>query len=209
MNGIQKLIKIFAICLAVFIIFNIFGWIIFGVSFLANIDGGLRKESSKVEMAEGSSHLYVYTPEQVREVNKLKIDMKYASTYITKTNNPDITIETREIDTNLDVTLINGTLKIKEDDNWSWNKKIGTIQIYLPETMFLSELDIETGAGKLTMDDVYAKKLNLHHGAGTLEISNSEFTKAEIQTGAGKAEIGYCILNNLNLEAGVRKSRSK
>lgn len=207
MNGIQSVIKIFAICLAVFIIVNIFGWIILGISFLAYIDGNGSHETAEVIPADGGQ-TYIYTEEQIREINKIDIDIKYASVYINGKDNEWLTIHADNLRDNLDVKLIDGKLKI-EEDNWSWNKKIGIIQIYLPETMFLSELDIETGAGKLTMDDVYAKKLDLHHGAGTLEISNSEFTKAEIQTGAGKAEIGSCILNNLNLEAGVRKSRSK
>lgn len=208
MNGFQKLVKIFAICLAIFIIFNIFGWIIFGLSFLANIDGEFGKESSKVELAEGNSHAYIYTQEQVREINELEIDIKYASTYITKTSNPDITIQSNELKANLDVELINGKLKIREDDNWSWNKQMGTVRIYLPETMFLNELDIETGAGRLNMDGIYAKKFELNHGAGNLEISNSEFTRAEIKAGAGKSEIESCVLNNLKLKAGVRKNRT-
>ncbi len=209
MNGFQKLVKIFAICLAIFIIFNIFGWIIFGVSFLANIDGEFGKESSIIETAEGDEQVHIYTESEVKEINKMEINVKYAETYITKTNNSFITIKGKDLGGNyLEANLINGKLKIKEEDKWSWNKKMGQIQIFLPETMFLNELDIETGAGRLNMDDIYAKKFELNHGAGNLEISNSEFTRAEIKAGAGKAEIESCVLNNLKLKAGVRKNRT-
>lgn len=207
MNGFQKLVKIFAICLAIFIIFNIFGWIIFGVSFLANIDVDESHETSEVIPADGGQ-TYLYTAEQVSEISKIEIDIKYAEGVIIKTSNPDITINAKQLRNKIEVKLANGKLSIKEQDDWSWNKKIGEIRIFIPETINLSELDINTGAGKLIMKGINAKKLDLDHGAGTLEISNSEFTRAEIKAGAGKSEIESCVLNNLKLKAGVRKNRT-
>lgn len=209
MNGIQSVIKIFAICLAVFIIVNIFGWIIFGISFLAYIDGDEPKESSKVEVIEEKEQTYIYTKEQVSEISKIEIDIKYAEGVITKTSNPDITIEADELKNKLEVRLVGGRLSVKEQDDWTWNKRIGKIRIYIPETIDLSELDIDTGAGKLTMNGINAKKLDLDHGAGSLEILDSEFERAEINAGAGKAQIMSSALHNLELEAGVRKSRNR
>lgn len=208
MNGIQRVIKIFAICLAIFIIVNIFGWLIFGVSFLAYIDEDENHETSEVIPADGGQ-TYLYTAEQVSEISKIEIDIKYAEGVITKTSNPDITINARQLRNKIEVKLANGKLSIKEQDDWSWDKKIGEIRIFIPETINLSELDIDTGAGKLTMDGINAKKLDLDHGAGSLEISDSRFEKAEIDAGAGKAQIMSSVLNNLDLDTGVRKSRNR
>lgn len=45
MNGFQKVVKIFAVALAVFIIVNIAGWMIFGISMFIGIVDGIERNT--------------------------------------------------------------------------------------------------------------------------------------------------------------------
>ncbi|MCI9366382.1 MAG: hypothetical protein HFJ54_07745 [Clostridia bacterium] len=76
MNGFQSAIKIFAICLAIFIIVNIFGWIIFGVSFLAHFGDNENIENSEIiDVQESFSETY-------ENVDRIDIDIAYSKLYI-------------------------------------------------------------------------------------------------------------------------------
>lgn len=83
MNGFQNVIKIFAICLAVFIIVNIFGWTIFGLSFLVHIGdyrdmgefGTSIDAKDGVSIKEGFSETY-------ENANRIDIDLAYSRLYI-------------------------------------------------------------------------------------------------------------------------------
>lgn len=70
MNGIQKSIKILAICFAVFLIVNIFGFIIFGLSFMINIGEGRNTEN-----LERIEREYSYTQEDFKNIENIDIDI--------------------------------------------------------------------------------------------------------------------------------------
>jgi len=81
MNGFQKVIKIFAICLAIFIIVNIFGWILGGIGFLVHI-GDLNDDHKHEEAElgynadtdEGKNYGEVWTEWQ--DIEKIHIDLE-------------------------------------------------------------------------------------------------------------------------------------
>lgn len=206
MNGIQKAIKILAICFGVIIIVNIFGWIIFGISFFVNItDSDSKQQNVQLEdMKE-----YRYSFEEYNGLNEIEIEIPYSALNIV-TGAEELLVETNQVTYNTEVILKNGKLKIKETDHWLWKTKVtGAVNIKLPKGISLNELDIDTGAGKVTIDGVNAENLRLEHGAGKLEITDSNFEKTRISTGAGETKIMSSVLNDLRLEAGVRQSRNK
>jgi len=198
MSGIQKVIKIFAICLAVFIIVNICGWIIGGMTFLVRI--GERGSNTRNERAETE-----YYEEKVNnDIREIDIDVKSAILVIEKAPE-DFAVE---IDNKKDFTIReeNGKLKIKETDEWFWNnERTENIIIKVPETMKLEEIDIDAGGGKTKINGINAGKLKIDHGAGVLEIENSNFDETHIATGAGETKVMSSVLNNLKLDAGVGK----
>ena len=69
----------------------------------------------------------------------------------------------------------------------------------------LEELDIDCGAGKISVSDITATKLDLDAGAGSLEIENSNFSTTDIDGGAGEIIINNSFLRNLDLDAGIGK----
>lgn len=90
MNGFQNVIKIFAICLAVFIIVNIFGWLIFGLSFLTHLGDNRNMESTEItneiNIKEDFSETY-------ENVDRIDIDIAYSKLYIKSGN--ELRVEAR------------------------------------------------------------------------------------------------------------------
>jgi len=190
MNEFQKIIKIFAVCLAIVIIVNIFGFIISGLSIITHI--------GNANIVEGKSFTETY-----KDVQKINLDTASANIEIKIGDEFKV-----EIDTKNKVTsrLNNGELKVEEKQRWFWNTKFsGNITIYVPENIILKDLDLNTGAGKITIDNIKSEKCNIEHGAGLLKMSNSNFDKTNIDGGAGKIEIYSSKLNDLHLDCGVGK----
>ncbi len=94
MNGFQSAIKIFAICLAVFIIINIFGWIIFGISFLSHLgnSGDIEEFGINIDTTDDININERFT-ETYQNVDQIDIDIAYAKLYIKKGN--ELKVEAR------------------------------------------------------------------------------------------------------------------
>lgn len=199
MNSFQSIIKIFAVCLAVFIIINIFGAILFGAGVLTTMLGGDNIEHShQAEISEN----YTQTYSDVREI---KIEL-VASRLTIKPGN-ELKVEVESSNTQVSSKVVNDTLRVVENKSWNFwrNNFSGNIIVYVPENMNLRRLKLETGAGKVNIDGIRAREADISHGAGLLEISNSTFDETDIDGGAGRISIENSKLNNLNLEAGVGK----
>lgn len=193
MNGAQKLIKIFAVGLAVVIIFNICSWIITGVSFLLAVD--IFNDNNKTEKTMTFDEVY----ENVKEV---EIDL--VSAYVVIESGSEFRVSANEIDSKVNIKYKNGALEIEEKDNiFNINKSEGTIFITIPELEELDKLSIDSGAGKFVIKNIQVKEFDIDHGAGIMEISNSSFKSIDIDGGAGSIKINSSLLNNLDLDAGV------
>lgn len=190
MNGVQKAIKIIAICLGIVIIINILGGILFGLSLVVNI--GVNTENVEVKTFE----------EKYDSVSKIDIDT-VTSDIIIKSGN-EFKVEANNMKNTFSSKAKNGTLKIDENQKWfNSNNLSGIITIYIPDDTVLKELKIDAGAGKIEIQDVIANKFDIDQGAGTLKISNSKFNQTDIDGGAGEINIRASVLNDLDLEAGV------
>lgn len=189
MNGTQKIIKIFAICLAIVIIFNIFSAIIsvFTSIFDFDFNGNL----------EGKNFHQVYD-----NVNKIKLDS--FSSNITVKQGDSFEVLVTNMKNKFSCNVINETLKIEErNKSWFKNNADGIIVITVPTGVKLDELDIEVGAGKIRIENIMAQNFDIDQGAGKIEIVDSKFDKTDIDGGAGKIEVSSSELNNLDLDAGV------
>lgn len=192
MSGIQKVIKIFAIILSIFIILNIVSAIMFGLSMFANI--GIR--SDKIEV-ESFSETY-------QNINEIDIDAISSNIIIKKADK--FKVEANNLRNQFSSKVINGKLKVEERKKWIFaNNFAGQIVIYVPENTSLNKLKIDAGAGKIEIENIVADKFNLNQGAGIVKISNSGFNKTDIDGGAGKIEVSASVLNDLKLDAGVGK----
>lgn len=190
MSSGQKLIKISAICLAIFIIVNILNAIFMGIGLLSGFN---------ISSKQGRNYVETY-----QEVSQIKIDVN-ASKVIVRLGS-ELKVEANNVSKNFTSKLVNmNILKIEEHDSWFWNHRSGEIIVTIPENMPLEELDIDCGAGKIEIDSITARKLDLDAGAGLLTINHSNFSNTDIDGGAGELKITSSILRNLDLDAGVGK----
>ncbi len=192
MNEIQKIIKILAIILAIFIIVNIISAIMFGLSMFTNL--GIRDDKVVVE---NFSEIY-------KDIEQIDIDV-LSSNIILKTGN-EFKVEAHNLKNQFSSKQINGKLKIEERKRWfGGNNFSGEITIYIPKDEKLDSLKVDAGAGKIVIENIVADRFKLEQGAGIVTISNSDFNKTDIDGGAGKIEIVSSVLNNLKMDAGIGK----
>lgn len=104
------------------------------------------------------------------------------------------------------------TIKVKEENNqitvtetgrWRFGKKASNVTVTIPKDMKLDNVYIETGAGKVSIDEIKTSILNLELGAGKISIDNIESDKTNIETGAGELTIKNGILNNAKIDCGL------
>lgn len=191
MNGIQKVIKIFAICLAVFIIANIVMLIFTGLSFVTHFEA----DANNTPVKEFS--------QEYENINQLEIDLVSSNIEIRSGDRLKVESVAKN---ELAIKQINGKLTIEENKKWFMNSNLsGDIIVYIPETIKLKELVLDTGAGEIKIENIQADQLELDQGAGILKIINSKFNKTDIDGGAGKIAVISSELNNLDLDCGAGK----
>lgn len=190
MSQTQKIIKILAICLSIFIIVNIISGIVFVFSAIVGLD------------LDNSSNNLTNFEESYEDVKIIKLSA-ISSTVNIKTGD-NFKIVAQNVKNKFSANLVDEILKIEEHkSSWFDNDFKGNITIYVPVNYELDNLDIEVGAGKINIENILADKFDIEQGAGTINILNSKFNKTDIDGGAGKMEIYSSVLNDLKLDAGV------
>jgi len=188
MNGIQKVIKYGAIALSIFIIVNIFSFIIYLTSSIVDYD---------------NNENLVNFSETFENVNNIKIDISSAKLIIKQGDS--FKVDAINVNDKFKAKVSDGTLKIKEKRSFfSSNENKSEIIIYVPN-INLDLMDIDAGAGTITIENISINNLELDQGVGTITISSSNFGKADIDGGAGEFKIISSNINNLDLDAGVGK----
>ncbi|MGN1298480.1 MAG: DUF4097 family beta strand repeat-containing protein [Candidatus Scatovivens sp.] len=196
MTSAQKIIKYFATGLAILLIVTIIsailngGYALLGAFGLIPTDENIVTEDLKVISSE------------VKEISTLKLELsctnleiKIGDTFRVETNNSQIIFQEE-----------NGSVKIKEENrNWLNNNNVSDLIIYLPENMIaLDETKIETGAGKINIENLNTQSLYLELGAGDVHIENIIVTQeTKINGGLGKTELKSCEINNLKANLGM------
>ncbi len=207
MSSGQKVLKILAMILAVFIIVSICSAILFGITLFSGImysskhsDNGYREEMYTDEIVEEN----IDKIEQLSENVKLKIDLETCNLEVRK--GEKFQVQKVNTSTNVKYKVIGNTLEIKEK-NSNWFKPIeessSTVIVYVPEDCVLEEFEASIGIGIADIKDVKTKKLDIDAGAGKTTLSNIVAEKTEIDGGAGNFAINDSILTNLDLDCGV------
>lgn len=190
MSSIHRVIKILAICFAIFIIMNIVSAIIFAISALA----GVEVLNNKIEVENFS--------EEYANIDSIRIETVSSNLIVKKGTR--FKVEANGLKNKFSSRVTGGTLKVEENKSWFWSANTnGNITVYIPEE--ITKLKIDSGAGKIQIDDVIAQDFDIDQGAGSLTISGSQFEKADIDGGAGEIKVYNSELNNLKMDAGVGK----
>lgn len=188
MTIFQKVVKYLAIAFALFLIVSIVSGIIGTVGVL----GGLFSESGVTE------DLTAYPVSS--QIKELKVNVGAADFTITASDRLSVESNLK----NLKVEEEDGVLTITEKSKFGMHYHKAVLKLSIPDGYCFEKADIQTGAGRLTVDTLSADVLDLELGAGEVQIAQLNASEsARIEGGTGKVTVSGGTLNNLELEMGV------
>lgn len=195
MTSAQKVIKYIAIAFAIFLIITIISAVVTAFYELAHFFGLKDNTILTQEMIETSF--------QNTDINSLEIDVKYTNLII-KTGE-QLKVETNK--SNITCKQNNNDIQIKEKNyNFFSRENKGDLIVYIPADLEFSEVKINTGAGRVSVEKLATKKLSFELGAGETQIKAlNVLSECEIEGGAGKVEVLSGTINDLDLDIGVGK----
>lgn len=194
MTSVQKVIKYLALAFALFLIFSILSAIMFGVSTLSYIFS-----SNDSEIIEELKDINISGD----NISFLDIDIKYANLIIKRGDTLKAETNNKYISCNQEANK----LIIKEKKHsLLFNRDDSNLIIYIPEKFIFDGISIDSGAGKIEIEEIITKILELDLGAGKVIIDSLTVEdSAEIDGGAGEIAILSGNINNLDLNVGVGK----
>ena len=104
----------------------------------------------------------------------------------------------------LSVSEKDGVLKIVDESKNNSNYTDAILTLYVPGGVVFDDVDIETGAAKMTVDTLSASSVELKLGAGDVRFESlNASADVDIEGGAGRITIVSGTLNDLSLEMGM------
>lgn len=190
MTTFQKVIRYLAMAFAIFLAVSIIG----GVLGAVGLFGGFFEDNAVLENAK----TYAVSD----DITQLDIEIAAADFTIKKADSFSVESNLK----NLKVEGKNGKLIIKETKKSFVTYTNASLVLYVPANANFEKVEIETGAGRFTVDELVSKEIKLELGAGEVIISSiAAAKKAEIEGGAGKITVDGGTLHNLDLDMGVGK----
>ena len=195
MTTAQKVIKYLAIAFAIFLIITITSAVLGTVFALSGILG-LKKDIEENLNAE------MFTT-NFENGNISTLNIEIAFTNLTIKRGDSLKVETDN--NNIRFNQENEKLEIKEKNNkWFSNYEEKKLILYLPEDIEFKKVKINTGAGKIDIEDLKTENLAFELGAGETKIQRLTVSnECEIEGGAGKLSIRESLINDLDLDMGV------
>lgn len=104
----------------------------------------------------------------------------------------------------LSVSEKDGVLTITDEAKSSSNYSNAVLTLYVPKGIVFDDVDITTGAAKLTADALSISSLELKLGAGDVRFESLHVSSnADIKGGTGQITIVSGTINDLSLEMGM------
>ena len=192
MTTLQKTIKYLAMAFAIFLTVSI----ISGMISVIALFGGFSMGDAVTEDMKTYS---VST-----EIHNLNIEISVADLYIKEGGAFSVESNLK----NIKVDDSNGKLTVKDlTKNKLFNGgayETAVLTIYVPTGTVFDNVNIVTGAGRLTVDNLSAETIDFELGAGEVSIGSLVATKsADIDGGAGRITVSDGALENLDMDMGV------
>lgn len=187
MTTAQKIIKYCAIAFAISLMVGI----ISGFVMMFNIIGNILYDDAIV---------YDNSVSINSNTKVLNIDLNISNLTIKKGDKLNIISNNKYIK----VDKNDGIVNIKEKNHLGFNYKDNKVTITIPTNIKLDNVNLNAGAGKITIDYLNTSKINFSLGAGKVTIKELNVDKETfIDGGAGKIEILSGNINNLNFDMGI------
>lgn len=196
MTSSKKIIKYIAIALAIFLIFEILIGTISGSYIILNSLNIINQDETII------IDDYKTLINNLEQVSNLKIDLEYTDLYIKEGENFKIKTNNKKIK----IISNDNSISIKEENKYILSSKNleSNLVIYIPKDITLDLLNIETGVGKINIEQLNTKKLYLELGLGEVLLKNVVATSNTfIDGGVSKSELINCNFNNLKIDLGV------
>lgn len=101
----------------------------------------------------------------------------------------------------------NGVLKLKavnSSPRWGvGNIDERQITLCIPKDRYIESLELELGAGQVTLNGINAGEVSLEVGAGQIFVNNSRAKELEVSVGAGQVELWGVEVDKLDAEIGM------
>lgn len=194
MTSAQRVIKYLALGFAIFLIFSILSGIMFGISTVSNVfsdrDSDILEDLKDLNITGDN-------------ISVLDIDIKAANLVIKTGDKLKVETNNKYIKYDQDGNRI--IIKEKRH-NWFFKKNKSDLVVYIPENFVFDGVSINTGAGKIEVEEINTRILNIDFGAGKATINNLVVDEyAKIDGGAGEISILNGNINDLDLDVGVGK----
>ena len=144
------------------------------------------------------------------DIKNLKVDFDYGEMIIKTGDVDDIKVDAHNVITERFQYEENGdTLRIKYDRGFNISFFGGfspdtKIEITFPKSMTFEDVDINNGAGKMTIEDITADKLTVENGAGEMIINNVTVTgRLDIDGGVGAITVNDTVCGSIDADIGV------
>lgn len=127
------------------------------------------------------------------QINAADFQIEYADRFSVESNLKYLSVSER-----------NGVLTIADEARGNCEYTDAVLILYVPNHTVFDDVEITTGAAKLTADILSANTLELKLGAGDVEFGSLQITSdADIEGGAGKITIAGGQIQDLSLEMGA------
>lgn len=185
MNGLQKLVKYFAVALACFLIVSI---ISIAVSFMASLGDVF---SNKIE-PRTSINLDNYSSYLDVDVSSSSLEIRSGDSFLVSSTSDDVSVVSDD-----------EKIVIKEKKGFNFNKD-NLVIVTVPYDYSFDFVSISVGVGKVKIAELVTDKFYCDMGIGSAVIERLNVKdEAVIDGGIGKIRINDGVLNNFNYDMGI------
>jgi hypothetical protein len=203
MSSFQKIIKYCAIAFAIFLAVTI-------ISGIASAVVGVVSTITGNSVFHSDKDVIDYS-DSFTEVESLDLNISTGNLII-KTGDT-FRVEAEDVIDNFEAKVdSDGTLSIGDGGNgihflWfdfnGFNNPNSKITLFLPADFVAREARIETGAGKVTIDELNAGDLEISAGAGSIKGSNLSADEVKIDGGVGSIKLDKVSFTDADIDCGV------
>ncbi|MGD9964356.1 MAG: DUF4097 domain-containing protein [Candidatus Izemoplasmatales bacterium] len=164
-------------------------------------------------MSENESYTFIEKDYQVEDLDSFSFDFSNRSVYVLKSDDEDIHLKyyTHEKDI-VNLGISSEELNLKISRKWYYNiisfdffanREYFKVYLYLPDTMVVSNLDIQTSNGRVDLDlSNNFDYINLVSSNGRINIKDLTAAKIDVMTSNGDINLENIYTNNeINLSS--------
>lgn len=201
MSLVHKIVKALAIVFAVFILALVVDTFVFIASGPGDVPKQKETKDKKSDDANENEKALPGASKSFSGISELEISL--AANHVKIVKGDSLRVVGDDLDEYFKFEKEGDTLKISSRKTGKFiglGSKPRNLTIYVDS---LDELDIESGAGMVSVDGIELNKLEAEQGAGEFKLINLDLASCEIDGGAGKITIKDSKIRNLSVESGI------